>query len=193
MGASDEEVDGYAAGRRRRGDGEADLAGTAGVLDPGGFAYTGLDGDPRVVPIGSWWDGSRLVMCTVPTSAKVGALHRNPRVAVTIDTEGFPPRVLLVRGTAHLELVDGVPEEYIAASKRLVPDEQFDEWEAGVRALYEQMTRITVVRTGPSCWISRPPSPGRSRTSSARNRGERRAEPYRRLPSRAGVGRAKQE
>ena len=112
---------------------------------PARFAYTGLDGDPRVVPIGSWWDGSRLVMCTVPTSAKVGALHRNPRVAVTIDTEGFPPRVLLVRGTAHLELVDGVPEEYIAASKRLVPDEKFDEWEAGVRALYEQMTRITVV------------------------------------------------
>ena len=112
---------------------------------PARFAYTGVDGDPRVVPIGFWWDGSRLVVCTVPTSAKVRALYRNPRVAVTIDTEGFPPRVLLVRGTANLELVEGVPEEYVTAAKRLVPDEQFDEWEAGVRALYEQMTRITVV------------------------------------------------
>src|SRR5688572_3781508 len=79
---------------------------------PARLAYVGLDGDPRVVPVGFHWDGSRLVVGTVPTSAKVPALQRNPRVAVTIDTEGFPPKVLLIRGAASLELVDGVPQEY---------------------------------------------------------------------------------
>ena len=111
---------------------------------PARVAYVGVDGDPRVVPIGFHWNGSHIVMCTVPKSAKVRALQQNPRVAITIDTESYPPRVLLVRGAATVELVDGVPVEYVEASRRLVPAESFDAWEAGVRALYEQMIRITV-------------------------------------------------
>lgn len=111
---------------------------------PARLAYTGVDGDPRVIPIGFWWTGTQVTMCTVPASAKVRALRQNPRVALTIDTEGFPPRVLLVRGAASLELVDGVPEDYLGASRKLIPAEEFDGWEAGVRALYSQMVRITV-------------------------------------------------
>jgi hypothetical protein len=114
---------------------------------PARFAYTGLDGAPRVVPLGFHWNGTHLIICTVPRSAKVRALRQNPEVAVTIDTQGFPPRVLLVRGSATLELVDGVPADYLDASRKLVPDDQFADWEAGVRGLYEQMTRITVVPT----------------------------------------------
>ena len=63
----------------------------------------------------------------------------------TIDTQGeWPPRVLLVRGAARLDLVDGVPDSYVEASRKLVPAEHFEGWEQGVRALYEQMIVITV-------------------------------------------------
>lgn len=112
---------------------------------PARLAYVGMDGDPRVVPVGFFWDGEALSVYTVPKSAKVAALRRNPRVAITIDTEGYPPHVLLVRGSASVEVVDGVPDEYIEASRRLVPADQFDGWLAGVRALYAQMARIRIV------------------------------------------------
>jgi len=121
--------------------------GLLGSSIPARFAYTGLDGAPRVIPIGFWWDGTHISAATVPNSAKVPALRKNPRVAITIDTEGFPPHVLLIRGTASLDLVDGVPEGYIQAGHKNVPDEQFAEWEAGVRALYDQMVLITVEPT----------------------------------------------
>ena len=111
---------------------------------PARFAYTGLDGDPRVIPIGFLWTGEQIKLYTVPTSAKVKALETNPRVAITIDTQEFPPNVLLVRGEATLELVDGVPDGYVGASRRLVGAEQMPAWEAGVRALYQQMVVITV-------------------------------------------------
>jgi Pyridoxamine 5'-phosphate oxidase len=111
---------------------------------PARLAYTGLDGDPRVIPIGFWWDGTSIIVGTVPTSAKVPALRKNPRVAITIDTEAFPPHVLLIRGSAALEIVDGVPEQYVAASRKIVPDGDFAGWEAGVRALYQQMALITI-------------------------------------------------
>jgi hypothetical protein len=112
---------------------------------PARFAYTGVDGDPRVVPIGFLWTGSNLKIYTVPTSAKVKALKKNPRVALTIDTEGFPPNVLLIRGSAALELVDGVPDGYVEAGRKVVPADQMPGWEAGIRHLYKQMTVITVI------------------------------------------------
>jgi hypothetical protein len=111
---------------------------------PARLAYTGVDGDPRAIPIGFLWTGSELKLYTVPTSAKVRALERHPRVAITIDTEAFPPHVLLIRGSATLELVDGVPDGYVEAARKVVPAEQMPGWEAGVRQLYRQMVTITV-------------------------------------------------
>jgi hypothetical protein len=111
---------------------------------PARLAYTGVDGDPRVIPIGFLWTGSDLKIYTLPKSAKVKALEQNPRVAITIDTEVFPPHVLLIRGSATLELVDGVPDGYVEAARKNVPAEQMPDWEAGVRQLYQQMVTITV-------------------------------------------------
>jgi hypothetical protein len=116
------------------------LAGPA----PARFSYIGLDGDPRVVPIGFHFDGERLQIFTAPKAAKVKALRKNPRVALTIDTESFPPKVLLIRGAAELKLEDGVPDEYIIAGTKVMTAEQHMEWTAGVKALYDQMVRITV-------------------------------------------------
>jgi hypothetical protein len=111
---------------------------------PARLAYVGTDGAPRVVPIAFLWDGSQILVFTLPKSAKVRALQKSQKVAITIDTEAFPPRVLLVRGTATVQLVDGVPTEYVEASRKIVPADQFEGWEAGVRALYDEMVRVTI-------------------------------------------------
>jgi Pyridoxamine 5'-phosphate oxidase len=108
------------------------------------LAYTGADGSPRAVPLGFHWNGAEFVICTPPNAPKVPALRAHPEVAMTIDTQTFPPHVLLVRGTARLELVDGVPADYLAASRKQVGDEQMPAFEAQVRGLYEQMVRITI-------------------------------------------------
>ncbi|MFL6075189.1 MAG: pyridoxamine 5'-phosphate oxidase family protein [Mycobacteriales bacterium] len=112
---------------------------------PARLAYVGIDGSPRAIPIAFHWTGEQVIMTTVPKSAKVRALRRNPRVALTVDTQDqWPPRVLLIRGAARVELVDGVPDAYVEAARKVTPAEHFEAWEQGVRALYDQMVLITV-------------------------------------------------
>jgi Pyridoxamine 5'-phosphate oxidase len=108
------------------------------------LAYTGRDGAPRAIPLGYVWDGSRFVFWTIPHSAKVAALAADPRVALTIDVLGPPPRVLLVRGRAELSTVDGVPDGYLDASHRTLPAAAWADFDSQVRALYEQMTVVTI-------------------------------------------------
>jgi len=108
------------------------------------LAYTARDGAPRVIPIGFLWNGTEFVVCTPTNAAKVPALKADPRVALTIDTITFPPHVLLVRGTVRLEVVDGVPDEYLEASKKVVGAEQFPAFEEQVRGLYKQMVKIVI-------------------------------------------------
>ena len=115
--------------------------------EPARLAYDGLDGDPRVIPIGFWTEGWQILMATVPKSAKVAALRKNPKVAITIDTGAFPPKVLLIRGTAEVELVPGVPEGYLTAGHKVMTDEQYPEWVAGVQGLYDEMVVITITPT----------------------------------------------
>src|SRR5918992_3749445 len=105
--------------------------------NPARLAYVALDGTPRVIPVGFHWNNTTIVVGTVPGSAKVKALEANPAVALTIDTSppAWPPNVLLVRGTATVTLVDGVFPEYVEASRRLTPADEFPAWEDGVRAL----------------------------------------------------------
>jgi hypothetical protein len=108
------------------------------------LSYTAPDGGPRVIPIGYVWDGARFLMWTVPDSVKVGSLQADGRVAITIDVMGPPPRVLLARGRAALQTVDGVPDGYLQASHRTLPPEAWDDFDTQVRGLYKQMTVITV-------------------------------------------------
>lgn len=85
---------------------------------PARLAYVGPDGFPRAIPIGFHWNGVEFVLCTVPHAPKVPALTANPKVALTVDTNAFPPHVLLVRGIAAIDIVDGIPPEYLAASRK---------------------------------------------------------------------------
>ena len=111
------------------------------------LAYSARDGSPRVIPIGYIWNGEVFVMGSPVNAPKVKALAADPKVALTVDTDSFPPHVLLVRGVAAVEVVDGVPDEFVEASRRFVGEEGMPEWEAGVRALYKQMAIIRVTPT----------------------------------------------
>jgi hypothetical protein len=112
------------------------------------LAYVARDGTPRNVPIGFSWNGSEIVMCTAKNAPKLLALRRNPAVALTIDTEVHPPTMLLIRGQAALDVVDGIPDEYLEmnGSYQMTPDQRV-EWEASVRSLYDGMVRIVVTPT----------------------------------------------
>ena len=87
------------------------------------LAYTGLDGKPRAIPIWFHWTGEELVMGSFAGAAKGRALRANPDVAITIDTEGFPCDVLLLRGEASVSDVDGFVPEYVEAARRYLGEE----------------------------------------------------------------------
>lgn len=110
------------------------------------LAYTGPDSHPRAIPIGFFWNGEQIVICTATTSPKVRAITSRPNVALTIDVGNTPAtaKALLIRGVARVEIVDGVPEEYIAGSAKSLDAEQVAEFEQHVRGMYEQMARIRV-------------------------------------------------
>jgi Pyridoxamine 5'-phosphate oxidase len=124
-------------------DGAEDLLQTARLLR---LAYNGPDGFPRAIPIGFHWNGEHIVICTATTAPKVRALSSRPEVAVTIDVGSTPSeaRALLVRGTATVEIVDGVPDEYLAGSRKTLDAEQAEGFEGSVRAMYPQMARIAI-------------------------------------------------
>lgn len=113
------------------------------------LAYVGRDGAPRNIPIIFAWNGSEIVVCTPKNSAKLDALSVNPMVALTIDTEVHPPKILLVRGRAELDYVDGIPDEYLQSTSTYeMTPEQRVEWEAEIRSLYyDGMVRIVVTPT----------------------------------------------
>jgi hypothetical protein len=115
--------------------------------EPARLAYIGLDGEPRCVPIGFWTEAGRILMATLPKAAKVAALRKRPKVALTIDQAAFPPKVLLLRGTAEVELVQEIPDGYLAAGRKVTSEEQYRDWVAGVQALYDEMVVITVTPT----------------------------------------------
>lgn len=112
---------------------------------PARLAYVGPDGAPRVVPVGFCWTGSAFLVGTAPQTPKVPALRANPAVALTIDTNVAPQHVLLVRGTATVEIVDGVFAEYVEAARKLVPAADFARWQEIVHVLYDRMARIEIV------------------------------------------------
>jgi uncharacterized protein YndB with AHSA1/START domain len=109
------------------------------------LGYTGPDGFPRVIPVGFLWRDGRIIVCTATIAPKVRALTDRPHVALTIDNDvAAASKALCVRGVAAIETVDGVPEEYLAATAKGFPAGQHAQFEAQVRAVYKQMARISI-------------------------------------------------
>ena len=111
---------------------------------PARLAYTWPDGTPRVVPIWFHWTGEEIVMASPPDAPKVKAIQANPQIALTIDAEPWPHKVLLLRGTARIELVEDIPAEYGAAARRYFGEEQGAAWTAQVAQMFPRMARIAV-------------------------------------------------
>ena len=111
---------------------------------PARLAYIATDGTPRVIPIWFHWNGAEFVLATPPKAPKVKALSKNPRVALTIDDNNFPHKVLLIRGTARLQTMEGIVPEYAAAAERYFGREQGQAWVAQLRGMVPNMVRIAV-------------------------------------------------
>jgi hypothetical protein len=126
---------------------ELEHPGARNLLDPATLlrlAYNGSDGFPRV--IGFYWNGTQVVVCTAATAPKVKALSSRPNVAITIDVGDTPTeaKALLVRGLASVDIVDGVPDEYVAASMKALGANHVTEFERQVGSMYDQMARISI-------------------------------------------------
>ena len=111
---------------------------------PARLAYIWTDGTPRVIPIWFHWNGRELILATPPKAPKLKALAKNPKVSLTIDDNVFPHKVLLIRGTAHLQTVDGIVPEYAKAAERYFGREQGRAWVKQLGTLISDMVRITV-------------------------------------------------
>ena len=108
---------------------------------PARLAYTWTDGTPRVVPIWFHWTGEEVVVASPAKAPKATAIADGARVAVTIDGDSFPYRVLLLRGVASVERRDAMVEEYAQAALRYFGEEQGRAW-------IDQLPPMPMVRIG---------------------------------------------
>ena len=111
---------------------------------PARLAYIAPDGTPRVVPMQFHWTGEEVVLSCWPDDPKAAALRAHPRVALTIDTAEPPYRVVQIRGTAAVALVDGVSTEMAAAATRYMGPEAGQAWVEYTTRLSPQTVRIAV-------------------------------------------------
>ena len=124
---------------------------------PARYAYTALDGTPRI--LASWfvWTGEELVLPTFISAPhishaayRVRALRANPDVAVSIDTDSFPPQVLSIRGKVEISEVDGIAAEYADAAHRFLGSEEATGYLAQIDQPGTRMARIAVRPT----WVA---------------------------------------
>ena len=111
---------------------------------PARLAYIWTDGTPRVIPIWFHWNGREIVMASPLKAPKLKALAKNPKVSLTIDDNVFPHKVLLIRGSASLQTLDGIVPEYAIAAERYFGQEQGQAWVGTLRTLVSNMVRITI-------------------------------------------------
>ena len=99
------------------------------------LSYNGTDGTPRVIPIGFFWNGGEVVICTATTAPKARGLAQRPQVAVSIS-EGSTPadsKAVLIRGTA--------------VARKVMPTEHVPAFAEACAQMYAQMVRIRVAPT----------------------------------------------
>jgi hypothetical protein len=116
-----------------------------GSTIPARLAYSWTDGSPRVVPVWFEWDGTHFVVGSPARAPKLKALRVRPQVALTIDDNTFPHKVLLVRGEATVEMQPDVVPEYERAATRYFGPEQGPAWVSQLKG--KSMARIAITPT----------------------------------------------
>lgn len=115
---------------------------------PARLAYIWNDGTPRVVPIWFDWNGKEVVVSGPADAPKMEAIRQHPDVALTIDdASAWPYKVLLIRGKASVDVVDGVAPEYARAAERYFGPEQGKAWTAQVAAMLPKSGRVKITPT----------------------------------------------
>ena len=119
---------------------------------PARLAYVAPDGSPRIVPTWFTWTGEEIVMGTYVRAphvsrpaARIQALRANPAVAISIDSETQPPKVLSIRGQAVVTEQPGAVAEYAEAAHRYLGEEMANGLLAPLDETTTVMARIAVV------------------------------------------------
>ena len=76
--------------------------------------------------------------------AQTQGAQNESKVALTVDDNTFPHKVLMVRGTAALKEVTRIVPEYELAAHRYFGDVQGAEWIQQARQTVKSMVRISV-------------------------------------------------
>jgi hypothetical protein len=108
------------------------------------LAYNWHDGTPRVVPIGFHWNGKEIVLATATDAPKTKVLTNGTKVAISIEENSSPPKILQIRGTVHTDTVEGIAPEYAAMSHRTMSEEEAQTFLTEAARLYPRMTRIFI-------------------------------------------------
>jgi catechol 2,3-dioxygenase-like lactoylglutathione lyase family enzyme len=111
---------------------------------PAHLAYTWRDGTPRCIPIGFHWNGEEIVLVTAVDSPKTRALQDGARVALSIDVDARPPKILSIRGSVRVDTVEGIAPEYAAMVRRTMGEEDGQAMLEQAAPLYPRMTRIFI-------------------------------------------------
>lgn len=114
-----------------------------GSTVPARLSYNWMDGTPRVVPIWFHWNGEHVVLASPAKAPKLRALAADPNVALSIDAADWPYKVLMIRGTATIEMLDDVSPEYALAASRYFGPEQGPAWVATLRGQPTGRIRVT--------------------------------------------------
>jgi hypothetical protein len=104
---------------------------------PARLAYTWSDGTPR----------EEIVVGTRSDAPKMKVLRDGDAVALTIDSDTMPYKVLMVRGRIRTDRVDGVAPEYVAMARRILGDAGAQSWVDHVRPVLPSMVRIYITPT----------------------------------------------
>jgi hypothetical protein len=111
---------------------------------PARVAYIALDDTPRVVPMQFHWTGAEVVLSCWPDDPKATAIRIHPDVALTIDSDTPPFRVLQIRGRATVTITDRPSPEMTEASIRYMGEDAGRGWVEQAARLAREHVRIGV-------------------------------------------------
>lgn len=109
------------------------------------LASVWADGTPRVVPIWFQWTGTEVVVAGFSDGPRMEALRDGTRVALEIDDDAYPGKLLLIRGPIRAQIVDGIAPEFAAAAERYMGTEAGQAFVEQGRPLFRQMARVAII------------------------------------------------
>ena len=111
------------------------------------LGYIGPSSQPKVVPIWYQYSEGEFIVVTGPKADKVRSLRKRPKVAITIDSDKPPYKVLMVDGLATVEEVDGMAPEYDAIVRKHL-GAAADGYLARMKGRVKRQVRIRIQPTG---------------------------------------------